>query len=154
MGGLSFGLVVAGLGSPYVGRAIAPSWRASGAGCERRPAGGGPCRLALAPALPVFFVGWIVSGVGMAVGLYDPAFATLGRLYGESTALAITLTLFGGFSSTVCWPLSAFLEAHLGWRGTCLTYAALQLGVSLPVYLWGLPREPSPRAEPRCRRRP
>ena len=78
----------------------------------------------------------------MGAGLYDPAFATLGRLYGESGRSAITtLTLFGGFASTVCWPLSAFLDAHLGWRGACLVYAAFQLAVALPIYLFVLPRE-------------
>ena len=79
----------------------------------------------------------------MGAGLYDPAFATLGRLYGHGGRSAITtLTLFGGFASTVCWPLSAFLDAHLGWRGACLVYAGFQLAVALPAYLFLLPREP------------
>ena len=79
----------------------------------------------------------------MGAGLYDPAFATLGRLYGlEGRSAITTLTLFGGFASTVCWPLSAFLDAHLGWRGACLVYACFQLAVALPAYLFLLPREP------------
>ena len=79
----------------------------------------------------------------MGAGLYDPAFATLGRLYGHAGRSSITtLTLFGGFASTVCWPLSAFLEAHLGWRGACMAYAGFQLCVAVPVYLLLLPREP------------
>ena len=78
----------------------------------------------------------------MGAGLYDPAFATLGRLFGDAGRSAITtLTLFGGFASTVCWPLSAALEAHLGWRGACLAYAGFQLAIALPVYLFLLPRE-------------
>ncbi len=92
--------------------------------------------LALAPSLPVFAFAWLVIGAGMGSGLYDAAFATLGRLYGADARPAITaLTLWGGFSSTLCWPLSAFLLAHLGWRGTCLTYAALELGLCLPLIL-------------------
>ena len=91
----------------------------------------------------------------MGAGLYDPAFATLGRLYGENGRSAITtLTLFGGFASTVCWPLSAFLEARYGWRGACLVYARFQLAVALPVYLFVLPRETRrPLAEPASRMR-
>ena len=79
----------------------------------------------------------------MGAGLYDPAFATLGRLYGHAGRSAITtLTLFGGFASTVCWPLSAFLEAHLGWRGACLIYAGFHLCVALPDLLCSFcPRE-------------
>lgn len=100
--------------------------------------------LALAHALPVFLIGWTIIGLGMGAGLYDPAFATLGRLYGQSGRSAITtLTLFGGFASTVCWPLSAFLDARLGWRGACLVYAAVQIAGALPIYLFVLPREPT-----------
>jgi predicted MFS family arabinose efflux permease len=78
----------------------------------------------------------------MGAGLCDPASATLGRLYDEGRRSAITkLTLFGGFASTVCWPLSVLLQAHLGWRGACLVYALAQLAVAVPVYLYVLPRE-------------
>ena len=56
------------------------------------------------------------------------AFGTLGRLYGRDARAAITtLTLFGGFASTACWPLSAFLVSTIGWRDACLAYAAIQL---------------------------
>ena len=102
----------------------------------------------------------------MGAGLYDAAFATLGRLYGESGRSAITtLTLFGGFASTVCWPLSAFLDAHFGWRGACLAYAALparrraaDLSASFCRANLGGPqvrrRSPRRRRLPRARRSP
>jgi hypothetical protein len=48
--------------------------------------------------------------------------------------------LFGGFASTICWPLSALLVEHAGWRGTCLSYAAVQIAFALPVHLVVLPR--------------
>src|SRR3981189_3095751 len=54
---------------------------------------------------------------------------------------AITgVTLLGGFASTVCWPLSAYLVEHFGWRATCLVYGALYAAVALPLYLLALPR--------------
>ena len=97
---------------------------------------------AAAPNVAVFIAAWLVIGVGMGAGLYDPAFSTLGRLYGEHARSAIThLTLFGGFASTVCWPLSAVFVEHLGWRGACLAYAAINLCIVLPLYLFGVPRE-------------
>jgi hypothetical protein len=84
-----------------------------------------------------------VIGFGMGAGLYDAAFATLGRLYGAGARGAITdLTLLGGFASTVCWPLSALLVETVGWRGACFAYAGLQLAVALPVHLALLPRLP------------
>jgi MFS family permease len=142
VGGLSLGLLVAGLVSPWVGRAIA---RGGGRPVLAVSAGllaAGLSALALAHSLPAFLIAWLLVGLGMGAGLYDPAFATLGRLYGQGGRSAITtLTLFGGFASTVCWPLSAFLNAHLGWRGACLVYAGFQIAVALPAYLFLLPRE-------------
>lgn len=95
----------------------------------------------MAPSLAAYIAAWLVIGLGMGAGLYDAAFATLGRLYGGGARSAITtLTLFGGFASTVCWPISAFLMAAIGWRGACLAYAAVQLLIALPHYLTLLPR--------------
>jgi len=83
----------------------------------------------------------VAIGVGMGAGLYDAAFATLGVIFGDKARGAITnLTLIAGFSSTLCWPLSAWLVEVGGWRGTCLIYAAIQLAVCLPLHLIALPR--------------
>lgn len=98
--------------------------------------GTGLALLGLSHSLPIFFTAWIVIGLGMGSGLYDPAFAALGRLYGRNARSAITtLTLFGGCASTVCWPLSAWLDVRLGGRGTCLFYAGVQFLVALPAYI-------------------
>ena len=56
----------------------------------------------------------------MGSGLYEAAFATLVRLYGQGARGAITgITLIAGFASTVGWPLSAWMEVQWGWRGAC-----------------------------------
>src|SRR5262249_58159469 len=83
-----------------------------------------------APSLPVYLAGWIVLGAGMGASLYDAAFATLGALYGTAARGAIAgVTLVGGFASTVCWPVSAFLVGQVGWRGACLAYAAIHVAL-------------------------
>jgi len=140
VGGLSIGLFVAGLVSPRVGDAI--GWRGGKPvlALSSMLLAVGLLTLGLAPGLPVFVAGWVVIGLGMGAGLYDAAFATLGGLYGRSARSAITaLTLWGGFASTVCWPLSALFVEYLGWRGACIAYAAIQLAVSLPLILFVLP---------------
>ena len=97
--------------------------------------------IGLAPTLPVYLLAWVVLGVGMGTGLYDAVFAALGKLYGKEARTPITnLTLFGGFASTVCWPLSAFLAETVGWRGACFVYAGLHLTVSLPLQMAAMPR--------------
>ena len=61
--------------------------------------------------------GFALAGLAMAGCLYDPAFATLHRISGTAYRKAVTvLTLFGGFASTVFWPLSQFLLDAAGWR--------------------------------------
>jgi hypothetical protein len=67
-------------------------------------------------------------------------FAALGKLYGKDARTPITnLTLFGGFASTICWPLSALLAETFGWRGACLIYAAMHLAISLPLQVAVMP---------------
>ena len=145
VGGLSLGLLIAGLVSPRVGAAIdrtgGRSILALGTGCICI----GLLGLAASPNLICYVIAWLVVGVGMGAGLYDAAFATLGRLYGQQGRSAITmLTLFGGLASTVCWPLSAYLLGEVGWRGTCVAYALIQLAIILPLYLLVLPRAAPP----------
>lgn len=142
VGGLSLGLLIAGLASPLVGRRIKSHGGRPVLIASALLLATGQSVLAIAPNLVVFLVGWLVMGLGMGAGLYDPAFSTLGRLYGHGARQLITaLTLFGGFASTVCWPLSAFLVSEMGWRGACLVYAAIQIGISLPLYVFALPKE-------------
>src|SRR5215471_17729665 len=54
---------------------------------------------------------WALLGIGMALGLYDAAFATLTALYGREARASITgITLIAGFASTIGWPLSALFN--------------------------------------------
>ena len=142
VGGLSLGLLAAGLASPFVGRQIHRYGGRPVLIASALLLAAGQLGLAFSPNLPVFIAAWLVTGLGMSAGLYDAAFSTLGRLYGQDARQHITtLTLFGGFASTVCWPLSAFFLQELGWRGACIAYAAIQLVVCLAIYLLALPRE-------------
>jgi len=101
--------------------------------------------LALTQGVVSLVAAWMVLGVGMAMGLYDPACATLAGLYGWAARGPITgITLIAGFASTVGWPLSAVLEAHFGWRGACLVWAALNLLIGLPLNRLLIPRAPPP----------
>ncbi|MEE7449059.1 MFS transporter [Methylobacterium radiotolerans] len=144
VGGLAVGLLVAALVSPHVGAAIHRRGGRPVLALAALLLAAGLIVVAVAPILPVYLAGWLILGAGMGCGLYDPAFATLGRLYGAGARPAITtLTLWGGFASTVCWPLSAFLVAHIGWRGACLTYAGLHLAVTLPLILAMIPHAPA-----------
>jgi predicted MFS family arabinose efflux permease len=130
----SLALVVSALLGPFAGRAI-DRW------------GGRPvligtnavfalglAALAFSEGPLTMFLAWLVLGVGMGSGLYEAAFAALVRLYGRDSRTPITgITLIAGFASTVGWPLSALLDAQIGWRGACLTWAALHLVLGMPL---------------------
>ena len=90
------------------------------------------------------FAAWVLMGVAMGSGLYEAAFATLVRLYGNGARGAITgITLIAGFASTVGWPLSAWMEVQWGWRGACFGWAALHLLLGVPLNAW-LPKASGP----------
>ncbi|HEX7647173.1 MAG TPA: MFS transporter [Noviherbaspirillum sp.] len=78
---------------------------------------------------------WAGIGVAMSATLYQPAFAVITQFFGNDYRRAIThLTLFGGFASTVFWPLTQNLLQHVGWRDTWLIYAAANLLICLPIH--------------------
>ena len=147
------GLLVSGTLAPFVGRII-----------DRRggrfalSVGSGVAALAMATLAlashPVTLVaGWLLAGAAMAACLYDPAFATLGQHTGDRYRRAVTgLTLFGGFASTVFWPLSHLLMEAWGWRLTFGIYAGMHLFICLPIHRLFVPahlRLPHEAAEDR-----
>jgi MFS family permease len=142
-GAFTVALLIAAAAGPYVGRAID---RLGGRGVlvvSNLVLAGGLVVLAAATGPVSLFIAWALLGVGMALGLYDAAMATLVRLYGHEARGPITgITLFAGFASTVSWPLSAFLDHTLGWRETLLVWAALNLVVALPLNRFLLPLPP------------
>ena len=140
-GGFTAGLFVSGFAAPTVGRLI------DARGGRAVLAGGSACGaaalavLALAQGIVSLLAGFALAGLAMAGCLYDPAFATLHRISGSAYRKAVTvLTLFGGFASTVFWPLSQLLLDTSGWRTAFGIFAALNLLVCLPVHLLMLPR--------------
>jgi MFS family permease len=137
-------LLSAGLG-PAIGRAID---RRGGRGVlclSNLVFASGLMLLAVAHSLVLLGVAWLVLGVGMALGLYDSAFATLAGLYGRDARSAITgITLIAGFASTIGWPLTSLLDHEIGWRGACISWAALHLLLALPLNRFLVPLAPPP----------
>ncbi|MCS6931452.1 MAG: MFS transporter [Acetobacteraceae bacterium] len=146
---VSGALGLAALLGPAVGRAID---RGGGRGVLVSSnllfAAGLACCAAAQGPLPLA-LGWAAIGVAMALGLYEAAFAVIARLAGATARAQITgITLIAGFASTVGWPATATMEAAFGWRGACLGWAVLHLGICLPLHLRLLPRTPPPAPPP------
>ncbi|MFC0242299.1 MFS transporter [Rhodopseudomonas telluris] len=144
MAGFSLALVISGIMSPIVGGLI----DRHGGNVVMAPGALvgalGMALLATTDAWPLYFLGWALLGVSMASSLYDPAFATLARLFGSSARRQITFVTFaGGFASTVGWPATHLLLEHVGWRGTFLVFAAVLAFVVAPLHGFVLPRVPA-----------
>jgi len=92
-------------------------------------------------SLPVLYLIWIGLGVSMAATLYEPAFVVIAQVYRLNYRRALTvLTLFGGFASTVFWPITTWLIERFGWREAVLWLAAINLVLCVPLHLLLLPR--------------
>jgi predicted MFS family arabinose efflux permease len=133
----SLSLVVMALAGPVVGRAID---RHGGRGmlvASSLVLASGLAMLGCASGARLLFSAWCVLGLGMAMGLYDAAFATLVRLHGGAARGPITgITLIAGFASTVGWPLTAFIAERYGWRASCFAWAGLHMVVAIPINLF------------------
>ena len=146
VGALSWSLLVAGICAPVVGRTIdkhGGKWVLASSSLLLAL---GLITMSFASGLFVYYIAWTVLGLGMAAGLYDAGFATLGRLMGARARGSMTgLTLIAGFASTVAWPFLASMDASHGWQTTCRVLALIHLAVGLPLHLLTVPL-PTPRA--------
>jgi predicted MFS family arabinose efflux permease len=136
----SASLVIAAVLGPRVGRQIDLVGGRSVLSLSNLTLAAGLALLGFTYSIPVLVAAWILLGIGMAAGLYDAAFAALGRIYGDQARRAITgITLLAGFASTVGWPLTAWGLQIMGWRNTCFAWAAAHLLIGLPLNLLMLP---------------
>lgn len=91
-----------------------------------------------------YFAAWAVLGAAGAATLSTAAYIYLNEVLGRQAKSAISaLMLMTGLSSSIFWPLTAFLVEHLGWRSSCLIFAGVMVFVCLPLYSLGLPARSS-----------
>ncbi|MEO6031302.1 MAG: MFS transporter [Burkholderiaceae bacterium] len=139
MGAFTIGLAVWGAASYAVGAAIDRGRGRAVLTLGAALGGLGMLLWSQAHTLPLLYAAWALLGAAMAMTLYEPAFSVLAKRYPERYREAITtLTLVGGFASTVSFPAVAWLLAHLDWRGALQAIGAvLLLGVA-PLHAWAL----------------
>ena len=132
----TFSLLLSGVLGPRIGRAIDRF-----GGRKVLPWGNlafatGLAALAFSTEPIMLFIAWGLIGVGGSMGNYDSAFATAVNFFKENSNKVIALiTVFAGFSSTVSWPLTTYLEANFGWQTAVLFWAAAHLIICLPLHL-------------------
>ncbi len=135
-GALAASLLLSGAVAPWAGRLADRHGAGPMMGLGSLAAAVALVLCALAPNGP-FFVGALLAiELAAAFVLYPLAFAALAQIAGAAAQRQIVhLTLIAGFASTLFWPLTTFLVGELGWRGTYLVFAGLNLAACLPVHL-------------------
>ena len=89
----------------------------------------------------LYFAAWVILGMGGSATLSTGAYIMLNEVAGRRAKNAIgALMLVTGLSSSIFWPTTSFLSGLLGWRGTCLVYAAMLIVLALPLYAFLAPR--------------
>lgn len=90
------------------------------------------------------YAAWTVIGVALSMSLYEPAFAVVTQRYPARFRDAVTtLTLVGGFASTLAFPAIAALQAVLPWRGVLLVIGAVLVLAIAPLHAWALRGPPA-----------
>ncbi len=136
----SASLVIAAMLGPRIGRRIDLVGGRQVLSISNLTLAAGLVLLGATYSIAMLVAAWLLLGVGMALGLYDAAFAALGRLHGDAARRSITgITLLAGFASTVGWPLTAFGLERIGWRDTCFAWAAAHILIGLPINFFMLP---------------
>jgi MFS family permease len=147
-GGFSAALLVMGLSSPIAGSLIDRHGgrRVMMIGAVLNAAG---ClALALCHDLVLYYIAWVLLGLGMRLTLYDAAFAALARIGGPGARRPMSqITLLGGLASSVFWPFGHALAERLGWRGALVVYAALALASALLLLTLSNGRYEEPEGE-------
>jgi|UPI00005DD317 predicted MFS family arabinose efflux permease len=88
-----------------------------------------------------YYAAWLLLGIAGSATLSTASYIVLNEVAGLRARSAIgALMLVTGLSSSIFWPITSALSAHVGWRTTCLLYSGLLLAVSLPLFVFLLPR--------------
>jgi len=134
-GALSAGLLVAALFAMPIGRWIDRGRDRAVLTLGSLAGGIMLCAWAAVSDLILFYAIWLVIGAALAATLYEPAFAVLTTRLGPQYKRAITsMTLVGGFASTVFMPLTQVLIDGLGWRPALVVLGLVTLSICAVIH--------------------
>jgi len=134
--GVTIMVALGGLAAPTAGRLLDTYGAAAFLPVAPLAIGAGHLLVAALPSATSWYIAWVLHGIAMPFGLTLAATTFLTRQAGEEARRTIgIMTLLVGFAPTAFWPLTALLEAWVGWRGTLAIYGVVELAVLLPVQI-------------------
>lgn len=149
--GVTVGLVVAGLCSPYSTRLVNRLGGHVAIAIGAIIAAVGLLALTFATHRIAFIAVWIWLGLAMSLVLSDPSYVALAQIFrARARKPMVLISMLAGLAGTISW-LSTYLLMQSGWRTPYLFYAAALGLVAAPLVAIALPR---PQAEPAASTQP
>jgi MFS family permease len=145
-GGISIMLLVSAVLAPEIGRRI----DRDGARSVMVPGTlvGALALLVIASAHGplVFWLGWSIFGIAVAMAMNNAAVPALVDIAGADSRRAVSaFTIITGLTGAFFLPLTSWLEQRYGWRVTLMLFSLSFLVISLPIHLAVLPHGRLPR---------
>ncbi len=136
-GALSAALLIGGLTAPWLGVLFDRIGAARVMTIGSLMAAVALAACAFAPNKAAYVAALVAIEASANLVQYGAAFALLVQMRPQVASRSITyLTLIGGFASTIFWPTTTALHAHLTWQNVYLVFAVLNLCICLPVHAW------------------
>ncbi|WP_230532188.1 MFS transporter [Microvirga roseola] len=136
-GCFSVALLVGGLAGPLAGRFIDRRGARLALAVGSVASAASLAALSQSQGLCGFMLALVAVEIASTLTQYDAAFAAIAQTRDarEARSAITQVTIFGGFASTVFWPLTHWLTASLTWREIYLIFGALHLALCLPIHL-------------------
>ncbi|MEX2561993.1 MAG: MFS transporter [Nitriliruptoraceae bacterium] len=138
--GPTIGLATSGLLAPKVGRFVDHHGgrRVMVIGSITGAIGVAVWAVSTTPVL--YLAAWLVIGTGMAMSLYEPAFAAVVKHVPDRRRQGVlAITLMGALASTIFLPLASWLLDLLGWRQALVVLAVGHVMVTTPLCVSWIP---------------
>lgn len=136
-GALSVALLIGGLTAPWLGVLFDRLGAARVMTIGSLMAAVALAACAFAPNKAAYVAALVAIEASANLVQYGAAFALLVQIRPQVASRSITyLTLIGGFASTIFWPMTTALHAHLTWQNVYLAFAVLNLCICLPIHAW------------------
>ena len=143
VGGLSLGLLTAGLVSPRVGDSIERHGGRPVLAVSAALLASGLAGLALAPSLlSTSHPGWCWASAWALVSTMPRSRRSGGSTVNGHANGDRHADLVRRLCQHRVLAAPRLAGSEFGWRGACLVYAGIHLAVVLPLYMFALPREP------------
>lgn len=134
-GCLSFALFISGMILPSIGKAIQAGNNTTILLLSGIMMAIGLIFIGSSHSFLTFIAGWAIIGIGMAMGLYDALFASLGKVYaGNAKKSIIWITLISSLAPSIAWIGINTMLQNFGWRNTCYIYAIFLILIVYPIH--------------------